>query len=61
MIAGDTHMLEAVQFLEAAKLKIEKLRVPAFAESYDGRALSIAVTNLETAQLWIANARRGRD
>ena len=58
MSDADTIMLEAVQFLEAAKLKIEMLRVSTFAESYDGRALSIAVTNLETAQLWVANARR---
>jgi hypothetical protein len=57
--AEDVVMLEIIQHTEQAKLKMELLRNPAFAEQYDGRALSIAVTHLETAQLWTANARRG--
>lgn len=49
---------EAISKLEEGKNAIEALRALKRDEEIDGRALSIAVTNLETAQLWVANARR---
>jgi len=62
MDAVDTLTIEIVQLLEQAKLKIEQtrgLKFPGTDDSmFDGRATSIAVTHLETAQLWFANARR---
>lgn len=51
-------LIEAIQLLEQAKDKIEMLRLAKQEDVIDGRSLSIAVTNLETAQLWCANARR---
>jgi len=51
-------LVEAIQKLEEAKTAIETLRAAKQEELVDGRALSIAVTNLETAQLWVANANK---
>ncbi len=45
-----------VQELEVAKLKLDKFKQDT--EHYDGRALSIAITHLETAMLWFANSRK---
>ncbi len=62
MDAIDQITIEIVQLLEQAKLKIEQSRGLKFPGTddgmFDGRAMSIAVTHLETAQLWFANARR---
>lgn len=58
MFDADATMLEAIQLLEGAKLKIEMIRAAKVEERFDGRALSIAVTHLETSQLWVANARK---
>ena len=51
-------LVEVIALMEQARLKMESLRQARHAEQVDGRAISIAVTNLETAQLWVANARR---
>jgi hypothetical protein len=51
-------VLETLAAFEEAKAKLEALRSPVFAEAFDGRALSVAVTYLETAELWVANAKR---
>lgn len=56
--AANTLWLTAVQLSEQAKNAIEALRAAREDESYDGRSLSIATTHLETAQLWLANARQ---
>lgn len=50
--------VEAISKLEEGKNAIEALRALRRDEEIDGRSLSIAVTNVETAQLWVANARR---
>jgi trimethylamine:corrinoid methyltransferase-like protein len=50
--------IEIVTGMEQAKQQIELMRAAKQEEQVDGRALSIAVTNLETAMLWVANARR---
>jgi hypothetical protein len=36
---------------------INKTKVENKANGYDPRALAVAATNLETAMLWVANAR----
>ena len=46
-----------VQQMEACKLRLDELKKEP--EKYDGRAISIAITNLETAMLWFANAKKG--
>ncbi len=62
MDAIDTLTVEVVSLLEQAKAKIEATRGLKFPGTddtmFDGRATSIAITHLETAQLWFANARR---
>ena len=58
MINVDEVVIQVIQHLEQAKLLIEGLRAARADEQIDGRALSIAVTNVETGQLWVANARR---
>lgn len=54
--------LEVITLLEEAKHKMEGVRGLKFDGSedtmFDGRAVSIAITHLETAQLWFANGRR---
>ena len=54
----DEVIIDVIQHLEQAKNSIEMLRVAKVEERIDGRSLSIAVTHLETCQLWIANARK---
>ena len=54
----DAVVIEVIQHLELAKNAIEALRVAKVEEKIDGRSLSIAVTHLETCQLWVANARK---
>jgi hypothetical protein len=51
-------LIEVIQHLEQAKNTIEMLRLAKQEEALDGRSLSIAVTHLETCQLWVANARK---
>lgn len=51
-------IIDVIQHLELAKNAIEMLRTAKLEELIDGRALSIAVTYLETSQLWVANARK---
>ncbi len=58
MLNTDAVIIEAIQLLEQAKIQIEALRIATVEEKIDGRALSIAVTHLETCQLWLANARK---
>lgn len=48
--------VKLVQELELSKIKLEAMKQDV--ENYDGRAISIAITHLETAMLWFANARR---
>jgi hypothetical protein len=47
--------LELLHTLITAQGQIEALRA---LPTFDGRALAIALTHLETAQLWLANARK---
>jgi hypothetical protein len=54
----DELFIEVISKLEEAKNGIEAMRALRQDEVIDGRSLSIAVTNLETAQLWVANARK---
>jgi hypothetical protein len=54
----DELVMQTIVQLEQAKTCIETLRAAKVEEAVDGRALSVAVTYLETAQLWVANARR---
>lgn len=58
MVNHEELVIQIIQLLEQAKNGIEVLRAAKVEEAIDGRALSIAVTNLETAQLWVANARK---
>lgn len=62
MNAIDALALEVIGLMEQAKDKMDKSRGLKFDGAddamFDGRALSIAITHLETAQLWFANARR---
>jgi len=58
MINADEMLIQTIQLMEQAKNAIEALRAARVEETVDGRALSIAVTHLETAQLWVANARK---
>lgn len=53
----DAVFVGIIATMEQAKQQIELLRAAKQEEHIDGRALSIAVTNLETAMLWVANAR----
>ena len=53
----DKTIIEALQLTERAKQLLEDLRMASLEGKVDGRALSIAMTYLETCQLWIANAR----
>jgi hypothetical protein len=54
----DAVIIDVIQHLEQAKNSIELLRVAKVEEKIDGRSLSIAITHLETCQLWVANARK---
>lgn len=54
----DEKFIEVIALLEQAKDTIELMRAAKLEEVIDGRSLSIAVTHLETCQLWVANARR---
>lgn len=58
MDTANAIIIEIITHLEQAKNAIESLRVAKVEEQIDGRALSIAVTHLETCQLWVANARK---
>lgn len=55
---SDSVILSIISLMERAKGEIDLLRVAKVEQDVDGRALSIAVTHLETAQLWVANARK---
>jgi hypothetical protein len=54
----DKAFMEAIQHLEAAKMVIDAMRLAKQEDKIDGRSLSIAITHLETCQLWVANARQ---
>lgn len=58
MMTIEALLIDAIQHLEQAKTLIEQLRLAKREEEVDGRALSIAITHLETGQLWIANAKK---
>lgn len=47
--------IKLVQELEACKVKLESLKGN---PHYDGRGLSITITQLETAMLWFAYSRK---
>lgn len=49
-------LIEIISLLEQAKILLEAAKTQL--EDFDGRAISIAITNLETSQLWVANAER---
>ena len=53
-------VLEVIMLLEKAVQKVNELRrkVDSDNPELDARSLSIAVTHIETGQLWVANARR---
>ncbi len=42
-----------IQEMEIIKIKLDALKGN---KDYDGRSIAIAITNLETAMLWFANA-----
>ena len=48
--------LKIIVALEEVKRTLEDLKAEPL--RYDGRSLSIAITHLETAQLWFANSRK---
>ena len=48
--------ISIVQHMEAIKLRLDELKK--HPEKYDGRALSVTITYLETAMLWFANSRK---
>ena len=52
----DKIAVEIIQYMELAKQKLERLRADS-ASGFNARALSVAITELETSQLWVANAR----
>ena len=52
---GDS-LLELIVHLETANLRIQEL-LKSPESKLDKRALSIAITQLETAMLWLANSR----
>lgn len=52
----DADFLEVMTNLEAARTKMDALRNREGDPNWNKRALSIALTELETAQLWFANA-----
>lgn len=56
MPTPDERFFAIIQATEQAKENMDALKADKDA-GWDARALSIAVTNLETAQLWVANAR----
>jgi hypothetical protein len=51
----DEKAIEIIAAMEMANISLGKLKAD---PSFDGRAISIAITNLETAMLWVANARK---
>lgn len=53
--ADDATMLEIITPLQEQLLKIQELQK---LSPFDKRALAIAATQLETAMLWLANARQ---
>lgn len=58
MFNANEAALEILTLLMQAQEKIEHLREDHTGPGeFNGRALSIALTELETAQLWVANAR----
>jgi hypothetical protein len=57
MTTSDAAAIEVIQLMEQARLHMETLRAAAAENGFNARALSVAITELETAQLWMANAR----
>lgn len=51
--------IRLISLMENCKIAIESLRLNAGGQGngWDARGLSIAMTHLETAQLWVANAK----
>lgn len=52
----DIALLDIIQRLEQGNVLI-KIEQQSTTSTLDKRALSIAITHLETAQLWLANSR----
>lgn len=55
-MSADGKFIELAMLAEKIKLEIDALKIDT--GSWDGRSLSIAITHLETAMLWLANARK---
>jgi hypothetical protein len=51
----DEKAIAIIAAMEIAKQALDLLKADS---QFDGRAVSIAITNLETAMLWVANARK---
>ncbi len=49
--------LKIIELMEGVKISMESLRTNASTNGWNARALSIALTELETSQLWLANAK----
>ncbi len=49
--------VRVIELLEHAKMAMEALRVASPQNGWNPRGLSVAITELETSQLWLANAR----
>lgn len=56
MSDDDAAVISLIAVLETQKLKIDELKAAPDC-TLDKRALSIAITELETSMLWIANSR----
>lgn len=54
---NDAIAMKLIELMEGAKITMESLRAEAASNGWNARALSIALTELETSQLWLANAR----
>lgn len=58
----EKELVEIIALLEQALIKIKDLRqLPEEKSHLDIRSLAIAVTNIETGQLWVANSDRSGD
>lgn len=55
-IQADQMAFDVAQLLTDAQRKLEQLRDGAGFNGLNGRALSVAITELETASLWVARA-----
>lgn len=52
----DAQLIEAISYLEQGMLVIKRVQADSDSQ-LDKRSLAVAATQLETAQLWLANSR----